>query len=231
MFLAYDDSFLNMVTIFSNYIFDFVVTEVDEMSSNNQMTTNDEHIINQINEGDTKAFAILVERYKDLVFTLTIRMLKNREEAEEVSQDTFIKVYKSLAKFKGESKFSTWIYRVAYNTCLDRLKKNKRQLNEVAIDEFTEHKLKTLDDALEHLEKHEQQRAIQDCLQQLPSDDSFILTLFYFEDLSLDEISKIVSIDANTVKVRLFRSRKRLATILRKKLEPEIISSYERERR
>ncbi|HLT32420.1 MAG TPA: sigma-70 family RNA polymerase sigma factor [Aquaticitalea sp.] len=220
-----------MVTIFSNYIFDFVVTEVDEMSSNNQMTTNDEHIINQINEGDTKAFAILVERYKDLVFTLTIRMLKNREEAEEVSQDTFIKVYKSLAKFKGESKFSTWIYRVAYNTCLDRLKKNKRQLNEVAIDEFTEHKLKTLDDALEHLEKHEQQRAIQDCLQQLPSDDSFILTLFYFEDLSLDEISKIVSIDANTVKVRLFRSRKRLATILRKKLEPEIISSYERERR
>jgi len=231
VFLAYDDSFLNMVTIFSNYIFDFVVTEVDEMSSNNQMTTNDEHIINQINEGDTKAFAILVERYKDLVFTLTIRMLKNREEAEEVSQDTFIKVYKSLAKFKDESKFSTWIYRVAYNTCLDRLKKNKRQLNEVAIDEFTEHKLKTLDDALEHLEKHEQQRAIQDCLQQLPSDDSFILTLFYFEDLSLDEISKIVSIDANTVKVRLFRSRKRLATILRKKLEPEIISSYERERR
>lgn len=195
------------------------------------MTTNDEHIINQIIEGDTKAFAILVERYKDLVFTLTIRMLKNREEAEEVSQDTFIKVYKSLSRFKGDSKFSTWIYRVAYNTCLDRIKKNKRQLNEIAIDEFTEHKIKTIDDALENLETFEQQRTIQECIQQLPSDDSFILTLFYYEDLSLEEISKIVNIDANTIKVRLFRSRKKLASILRQKLEPEIISSYERERR
>lgn len=195
------------------------------------MTINDEHIINQIMEGDTKAFAILVERYKDLVFTLTIRMLKNREEAEEVSQDTFIKVYKSLSKFKGDSKFSTWIYRVAYNTCLDRIKKNKRQWNDVTIDEFTEHKIKTIDDALENLEKFEQQRTIQECIQQLPSDDSFILTLFYFEDLSLEEISKIVNIDANTIKVRLFRSRKKLASILRQKLEPETISSYERERR
>ena len=77
------------------------------------MATNDESIINQILEGDTKAFAVLVDRYKDLVFTLSIRMLKNREEAEEVSQDTFIKIYKSLKNFKGDSKLSTWLYRVA----------------------------------------------------------------------------------------------------------------------
>lgn len=195
------------------------------------MTTNDEHIIiNQIIEGDSKAFALLVNRYKDLVFTLTIRMLKNREEAEEVSQDTFIKVYKSLSKFKGDSKFSTWIYKVAYNTCLDRIKRNKRHMNEVAIDEFTEHQVKTIDNALDTLERDEQQQTIQDCLQLLPSEDSFLLTLFYFEDLSLEEISKIVGIEANTVKVKLFRSRKKLASILKQRLEPEIISSYERER-
>ena len=90
------------------------------------MTTNDEKIINQIIAGDSNAFSVLVDRYKDLVFTLSLKMLKNREEAEEVAQDTFIKVFKSLSKFKGDSKFSTWIYKVTYNSCLDRLKKNKK---------------------------------------------------------------------------------------------------------
>lgn len=87
------------------------------------MTTNDQHYINLIIDGDTNAFAVLVNRYKDLVFTLALRMLKNREEAEEVSQDAFIKAYKSLNKFKGDSKFSTWIYKITYNTSLDRIKK------------------------------------------------------------------------------------------------------------
>lgn len=194
------------------------------------MITNDQDTINQIIAGEPKAFAVLVNRYKDLVFTLAIRMLKNREEAEEVSQDTFIKVYKSLEKFKGDSKFSTWIYKVAYNTSLDRIKKNKRQMNEVPIDEFTEHELQSIDDALVQLEKRDQRKTIQDCLQLLPSQDSFLLTLYYFEDLSLDEISKVVEIEANTIKVKLFRSRKKLASILKQRLEPEIISNYERER-
>ena len=91
------------------------------------MTINDQVYINKILNGDTNAFTVLVDRYKDLVFTLALRMVKNRKEAEEVSQDTFIKVYNSLNRFKGDSKFSTWIYIVAYNTCLDRLKKNNRQ--------------------------------------------------------------------------------------------------------
>lgn len=196
------------------------------------MATNDEQIIiNQIIAGDTRAFAILVERYKDLVYTLAIRMLQNREEAEEVAQDTFIKIYKSLNSFKGNSKISTWIYKVTYNTCLDRIKKNKRQMNVVAIDEFTEHQVKTIENALDALEKKEYQQAIQECLQKLSSEDSFLLTLYYFEDLSLEEISKIVNIEANTVKVKLFRCRKKLASLLKQHLEPEIINSYERERR
>jgi RNA polymerase sigma-70 factor (ECF subfamily) len=80
------------------------------------MTTNDQVYIEKIINGDTNAFSILVERYKDLVYTLAIRMVKHKEEAEEITQDTFIKAYKSIHKFKGDSKFSTWIYRVDYNT-------------------------------------------------------------------------------------------------------------------
>lgn len=192
------------------------------------MTTNDQHYINQIIEGDANAFSVLVERYKDLVFTLTLRMLKNREEAEEVSQDTFIKAYKSLSKFKGDSKFSTWLYKIAYRTSLDRIKKNKKYINDVAINEFTEDQVKTIDNTLHNLEQQEQNKAIQDCIALLPSEDSFLLTLYYFDELSLDEISKAVGLTSNNVKVKIFRSRKKLASILKKRLEPEIIEHYAR---
>ncbi|MBR9846221.1 MAG: sigma-70 family RNA polymerase sigma factor [Algicola sp.] len=195
------------------------------------MTTNDHILINQIVEGDTNAFAILVDRYKDLVFTLALRMLKNREEAEEVAQDTFIKTYKSIETFKGDSKFSTWIYRVAYNTCLDRIKKNRKHLNDVEINEFTAHEVVTIDNALDNMEIKEREEAIQRCIDEFPSEESFLMTLYSFDDLSLDEISKIVGITANSIKVKLFRSRKKLATILKSQLEPETIEYYERERR
>ena len=195
------------------------------------MTTNDQHYINLIIDGDTNAFAVLVSRYKDLVYTLALRMLKNREEAEEVAQDSFIKAYKSLNRFKGDSKFSTWIYKIVYNTSLDRLKKNRKHFNDVAIDEFTEHQVKTIDNALDNLESKEQTKAIQDCIALLPSEDGFLLTLYYFEEQTLDEISKAVGLTSNNVKVKLFRARKKLATILKNKLEPEIIEYYEREHR
>lgn len=191
------------------------------------MTITDQHYINLVNNGDTNAFAILVDRYKDLVFTLAIRLLKNREEAEEVSQDTFIKAYKSLVKFKGDSKFSTWIYKIAYNTSLDRIKKNKKHFNDVQIDEFTEHQIKTIDSALDNLETQERNQSIKDCIALLPKDDGFLITLYYFDELTFEEISKVVDMTANNVKVKVFRIRKKLATILKERLEPEIIEDYE----
>ena len=191
------------------------------------MTTNDDQIlIESIENGDTKAYAQLVNRYKDLVYTLAIRMLKHREEAEEVAQDTFVKVFKSLGNFKGDSKFSTWIYKVTYNTCLDRIKKNKKHFNDVAIDEFTFNKLDVIDNALENMIKEEKSILIKNCIHKLPEDSSALLTLFYFEELSLEEISKIINIEANTVKVKLFRARKKLAVILEQYLQPQNSLSY-----
>ena len=193
------------------------------------MTINDDqYYINLILEGDSNAFKVIVDRYKDLVYTLTLRMIKNREEAEEVAQDTFIKVYKSLKKFKGESKFSTWIYKIAYHSSLDRIKKNKKFQRNFAITEFTEFEVKTIDNALDRLEEDERKKALQDCIDLLPNDDGFLLTLFYYEELSLEEIAKIVGLTPNNVKVKLFRSRKKLATIVKHHVEPELIKDYER---
>ncbi|OIV42555.1 RNA polymerase sigma factor [Flavobacterium johnsoniae] len=193
-------------------------------------TINDQHYIDKVLQGDTNAFATLVDRYKDMIFSLALKMVKNREEAEEVAQDTFIKIYSSLSKFKGDSKFSTWIYKIAYNTCLDRLKKSKKEDSNISIDEFSAHLIKTMDNALNALEEKERKQTIQKSLNLLPSDENFLLTLFYFDDQNLEEIGKIMNISANNAKVKLFRSRQKLAVILRQQLEPEIIECYERER-
>ncbi|WP_068841600.1 RNA polymerase sigma factor [Flavobacterium chilense] len=193
-------------------------------------TLNDQHYIDKVLQGETNAFAMLVNRYKDMIYTLALKMIKNREEAEEVAQDTFIKIFNSLSKFKGDSKFSTWIYKIAYNTCLDRLKKNKKEEQNISIDEFSSHLIKTMDNALSALEDKERKQTIQNCLNLLPSEENFLLTLFYFENQNLEEIGKIMSINANNVKVKLFRSRQKLAVILKKQLEPEIVDYYERER-
>jgi RNA polymerase sigma factor (sigma-70 family) len=191
----------------------------------------DQYYITKIVEGDKKAFAVLVDRYKDLVFTLALRMLKNREEAEEVAQDTFIKVFKSLSQFKGDSKFSTWIYRITYNGCLDSLKKYKQEYNNIPLDDYTGRQLMSLDNAVDAMEDQEQQQTIKECLQLLPKEDNFLLTLYYYEEQSLDEISKIMGITSNNAKVKLYRSRKKLTSILKERLEPEIIEHYERERK
>jgi RNA polymerase sigma factor (sigma-70 family) len=191
-------------------------------------TISDQQYIDKILQGDTNAFAALVNRYKDMIFTLSLKMVKNREEAEEVAQDTFIKAYSSLRKFKGDSKFSTWIYRVAYNTCLDRIKKNKKEDLNISIDEFSSHLIKTMDNALSALEDKERKQTIQNCLNLLPGEENYLLTLFYFEEQSLEEIGKIMSITPNNVKVKLFRSRQKLAVILKKQLEPEVLNYYDK---
>ncbi len=179
-------------------------------------------------EGNMNAFAELVNRYKDLVFTLSLKVLQNREEAEEAAQDTFVKIFKSLNKFKGESKFSTWIYKITYNNCLDRLKKQKRNRPVIAINEFTENEVKSLMNVLDAIEENERKQMIKSCLDLLPPEESFLLTLYYFDENSLREISTIMGINENNIKIKLFRSRKKLAGILRTKLEPEIIDQYEK---
>jgi RNA polymerase sigma-70 factor (ECF subfamily) len=189
---------------------------------------NDQHYINLVIGGDTHAFAVLVDRYKNLVFTLSLKMLKNREEAEEVSQDAFIKVYKSLPKFKSESKFSTWLYKVAYNACLDRLRSKKRVTPLISMDNFAEQEVRCFVNVLNTIEERERKQMIQNCLNSLPGEDSFLLTLYYFQENSLKEISKIMGINENNLKIKLYRSRIKLAGILKTQLEPETINQYEK---
>lgn len=188
----------------------------------------DQYYIDAAINGDTRAFATLVDRYKHMVFTLAMKILKSKEEAEEVSQDVFIKVYGAMQTFKGDAKFSTWLYKIAYYQSLDYLKKQKRNLNTSSIDSDKAYDIPSIENTLNGLEENERKLVIKSAIDNLPEDDAVVITLHYFEELSLKEIAVIMGIEANTVKIRLFRSRKRLAVILKNKLEPEIFGNYGR---
>ena len=188
----------------------------------------DHYYINKILEGDIQTFGVLVDRYKPMIFTLALRIIKNREDAEEVAQNTFLKAYKALDTFQGTSKFSTWIYKIAYNSSLDCLKKKKLRADINSIDVTTLYDLKTIGGILEDMDRNDRKLIIREAIDQLSSEDSAIILLYYYEELSVKEIAPIVGLSPQVLKVRLFRSRKQLALILNSKLEPEIIGSYEK---
>lgn len=185
---------------------------------------NDIRIIRQIRAGNTRAFSLLVERHKGLVFNLAMRMLQNREEAEEIAQDVFVKIFKSLDSFKGDAKFQTWVYRIAYNSCLDKLKKIKHNRNTISIDENNIHRIADLDERLENMEKEERLDTVAACLQELPGEEHALLMMYYYENKSLDEIASIVKLKSNHIKVKLFRLRKKMEILLNKKIEEQVMS-------
>jgi len=184
----------------------------------------DEYYILQTLNGNVNSYAFLVEKYKHMVYTLTIRIVKNREEAEEISQDVFVKAYEKLNSFKGESKFSTWIYKVAYYASLDSIKRTKRQLNSENIETINEIDFENVQNALQYLQDKERKEIINDALLKLSEEERIILTLFYFEELSIKEISKVVNLSIDNIKIKLFRSRKKLASILKNVIEPRTIN-------
>ncbi|MEE9361329.1 MAG: sigma-70 family RNA polymerase sigma factor [Cellulophaga sp.] len=186
-------------------------------------TNQDQHYIEKAKKGDTKAFAFLVDQYKNMVYTLAFRMLKNKEEAEEVAQDVFLKVYNGLSTFKGDSKFSSWLYRITYNRSLDYIKKHTREVKTAPIDAYTERYVRAVEDILVGFEAEDRKNVVKKAMDELSGEDSFIMTLYYFKELPLSEIADITKLTKSVVKVRLFRGRKKLAVLLKNRLEPETI--------
>ena len=189
---------------------------------------NDQLYITKVINGDTNAFAYLVDNYKDMVYSLAYKMTKNREEAEEISQDTFIKAFKNLDKFKGDSKFSTWLYRIGYHAALDSIKKNKRHQNSFEINDITFNQIKSVENILEGIERKERAKIMNGCLDKLPDEERSIIWMFYYDELSLKEIIEVTGLSEANIKVKLHRARKRLLAIVEENVEPEIIDHYGR---
>jgi len=183
----------------------------------------DSEIISQVLKGDHNAYALLVERYKLYVFTLTFRFTKNREDAEEVSQDIFVKAYRSLADFKGTAKFSTWLYTIVNTTCITFLRKKRLDVKSLD-DEGTFEVADSQDSGFRAnlVEQKSRLIMVNRAIAMLNPDDAEIITLFYKNEQSLEEISQILGVEVNTAKVRLHRARTRLKDKMEKHFTEEI---------
>lgn len=171
----------------------------------------DNEIISRVLQGEQNAYAELVTRYQNYVFTLTLRMIKSREDAEEVAQDVFIKAYRSLADFRRESKFSTWLYTITNTTSITFLRKKKLEIHSLDNEKVFE-VADSRDSGFRAnmVEQKSRTNMVNRAISMLSPDDAEVLTLFYKAEQSLEEISKILGIETNTVKVRLHRARTRL---------------------
>ncbi len=172
---------------------------------------NDNELISKVLNGEQQAYASLVNRYQNYVFTLALRFTKNREDAEEVSQDIFIKAYRSLADFRGASKFSTWLYTIVNTTCITFLRKKRLEIHSLDNERIFE-TVASYDSGFRanQVEQKSRLAMVNKAIKMLTTDDAEVITLFYKGEQSLEEIAQILGIEANTAKVRLHRARTRL---------------------
>ena len=176
------------------------------------MQENDKQLIGLILGGDIRSYSVLVNRHKDLAFTLAYRLLNNREDAEEVVQDAFVKAYRNLQGFRLDSRFSTWFFRIVYNTAISkkRLKKTDfRYTDELSF-------VKEPSESLEHSSDSYEEKGfmLEKALQKLPEDERALITLYYLNESSVEDIHTITGLTKSNIKVKLFRARKKLQELV-----------------
>ena len=183
---------------------------------------NEKELIKKAKEGHITSFENLIEAHEKRVYNISLKMLKNEQDAFDAAQDTFLKAFKYIGKFKEESSFSTWIYRIAVNSCLDIIKKKKETQNQSSIEQqitlkdnevtiqFEDEKQNVLEDVI----KAERKEALHKAIDKLKPDQKKMIILRDIEGFSYEEISKITGITTGTVKSKINRARNALKELL-----------------
>jgi len=174
----------------------------------------DAYYIEKIQAGETECFAVLLDRYGQSVFSLIVKIAGNREDAEELTQDVFLKAFRSLSSFQGNSLFSTWLYRIAYNVAVSATRKKKYEwlaiedsmLENVSVDEIS--------DEIEQLEKEEQLSRLEQAVEQLLPDERALISLFYLQGKKVEKIVTITGLSTSNVKTKLHRVRKKMLLLM-----------------
>jgi RNA polymerase sigma-70 factor, ECF subfamily len=187
------------------------------------VTDQDHDILEDIRKGNTRRFAVLVERHKDRALTLALRLVGSRGEAEELVQDAFLRAFRNLDKFRGDARFSTWFYRILYNLCMTRV--TRRKPSPAALEELDERMLEAAPGeggVFEQLEEAELHAMLEEGIRGLPERYKTVVTLFYLQEMALEEVARVLDVPAGTVKTHLFRARALLKTSLTTRLKNEV---------
>ncbi|MBA4166154.1 MAG: sigma-70 family RNA polymerase sigma factor [Chitinophagaceae bacterium] len=183
----------------------------------------DNEIITRVLNGERQLYAELVNRHQNFVFTIALKYTPVREDAEEIAQDVFVKAFKALADFRGDSKFTTWLYSITNSTSITFLRKKKldiRSLDNEQVFEMADNQHSGL--GANTIEQKSKVAMVAKAIQLLSPDDSKIITLFYKGEQSLEEIGKILDIEPNTAKVKLHRARQRLREQMEKYFSQDV---------
>ena len=169
----------------------------------------EKEIIAAVQEGEYRSFAVLVDSYQHMLYTLCFNMLKDKERAEEITQDAFMKAYTNIRSYRGDSKFSTWIYKIAYHSCLTELRKIKVINSELNDQDHSEQM-----NAHQIMEDEERKAQVGLAMDEMKTEDRTVLQLFYLQEQSIKEIVEITGWTESKVKVKLHRSKARLKAII-----------------
>jgi RNA polymerase sigma factor (sigma-70 family) len=174
----------------------------------------DPYYLERVLAGETNAFSHLVDRHKDRVFNLALRICGNREEAEEIAQDAFMKVFRSLKGFRMKSSFATWLYRIVYNTSVSYVRLKKKGV--LSLEDFPAEAADFAGKGSteEEVESEYKKALISFALQKINEEERGLISLYYFEELDITEISGITGISRSNIKVKLFRTRQKLMEII-----------------
>lgn len=172
--------------------------------------------VEQVLRGNTSAFSYFVETYQDMAMTIAYRICGNRQDAEDVVQESFVKAYRNLHSFRAVGKFSSWLYRIVYNTAITH---SRTMIWHSHQDMDIENASEVAENELElRIEEKDRSKMIAETLEKMPQGDALLLTLYYMEDNSVKEIAKITGLNDSNVKVKLFRARKLFKELLGKKI-------------
>lgn len=184
----------------------------------------DLYYIEAVKKGNVQAFSFLIDKYQNLVYSLALKLLKKPEEAEEMAQDTFVKAFQKIHTYEGKSKFSTWLYSITYNACISELRKRRVVFSSIDDRQISDQDEQKMHDYYRETKKEDQEKYLNLALSKLPEDDQVLVTLYYYENQSMDEISTITGLSVSNIKVKIHRARKRMYSLLHEMLKEEIYS-------
>ncbi len=170
--------------------------------------------IKRILEGETNLFSYFLDRYGRPIYSLIVQIVSCKEDAEELTQDSFVKAFRKLDSYKGDCNFSTWLYRIAYNTAISATRKQKKDflsIEESVIDNVSD---KEVDEMLGDSSNEEIISKLERALTMLNADERVLIALFYNEDKSVEELASILKLTTSNAKVKLHRIRKKLYVLI-----------------
>lgn len=184
----------------------------------------DEYYIREILKGDSGSFSILVEKYQHMVYSLSLKILGNREEAEDAAQEAFLKAYNSLRFFSGRSTFKTWFFRIVYNNAISKQRSQKKREYGIEDVRLSNEELAVTETAMNKIQTEERNKYLTFGMEKLDPEEKALLNLYYYDETPMEEIAVITGYSLSNTKVKIFRARKHLLAELHKILKDEIIS-------